>query len=96
MALPPAALDPVKPQILHPRIAELWFVRFQTSLSSLIYGVNFRNDVRVTYSEPIYGVNFRNDVRVTYSEPGSKNELLSFPLYSPQFTILLVPVLFCP
>jgi len=47
-----AALDPVKPQILHPRIAELWFVRFQTSLSSLIYGVNFRNDVRATYSEP--------------------------------------------
>ena len=79
MALPPAALDPVKPQILHPRIAELWFVRFQTSLSSLIYGVNFRNDVRVTYSEP-----------------GSKSALFSFPLYSPQFTILLVPVLFCP
>ena len=79
MALPPAALHPVKPQILHPRIAELWFVRFQTSLSSLIYGVNFRNDVRVTYSEP-----------------GSKSELFSFPLYSPQFTILLVPVLFCP
>ncbi len=79
MALPPAALDPVKPQILHPRIAELWFVRFQISLCSLIYGVNFRNDVRVTYSEP-----------------GSKSELLSFPLYSPQFTILLVPVLFCP
>ncbi len=50
MALTPATLDPVKPQVLHPRLAELWFIRCQTSLNSLIYGANFGNYVRVTDS----------------------------------------------
>ena len=48
MALTPAALDPVEPQVLHPRLAELWLIRCQTSLNSLIYGANFGNYVRVT------------------------------------------------
>ncbi len=48
MALTPAALDPVKPQVLHPRLAGLWLIRCQTSLNSLIYGTNFGNYVRVT------------------------------------------------
>ncbi len=48
MALTPAGLVPVKPQLLHPRLAELYFIRCQTSLNSLIYGANFRNYVRVT------------------------------------------------
>ncbi len=51
IALIPAALDPIKPQVLHPRLAELGFIRCQTSLKSLIYRANFRNYVRVTYSE---------------------------------------------
>ena len=50
IALTPAALDPVKPQVLHPRLAELGFIRCQTSLNSLIYRANFRNYVRVTDS----------------------------------------------
>ena len=50
MALTPAALDPVEPQVLHPRLAELWLIRCQTSLNSLIYGANFGNYVRVTDS----------------------------------------------
>jgi hypothetical protein len=33
---------------VHPRLAELWFIRCQTSLKSLIYRANFRNYVRVT------------------------------------------------
>ena len=48
MALTPAGLDPLKPQVLHPRLAELWFIRCQTSLNSLIYGANFGNYLRVT------------------------------------------------
>ena len=52
MALTPATLDPVKPQVLHPRLAELWLIRCQTSLNSLIYGANFGNYVRVTDSRP--------------------------------------------
>ncbi len=48
MELTPAALDPVKPQVLHPRLAELWLIRCQTSLNALIYGANFGNYVRVT------------------------------------------------
>ncbi len=35
---------------LHPRLAELWFIRCQTSLNSLISGANFGNYVRVTDS----------------------------------------------
>ena len=50
MALTPATLDSVKPQVLHPRLAELWLIRCQTSLNSLIYGANFGNYVRVTDS----------------------------------------------
>ncbi len=50
MALTPAVLDPVKPPVLHPRLAELWLIRCQTYLKSLIYGANFRNYVRVTDS----------------------------------------------
>ncbi len=50
MALTPAVLDPVKPHVLHPRLAELWLIRCQTSLKSLIYGANFRNYERVTDS----------------------------------------------
>ncbi len=52
MALTPAALDPVEPQVLQPRLAELWLIRCQTSLNSLIYGANFGNYVRVTDSLP--------------------------------------------
>ncbi len=48
MALTPATLDPVKPQVLQPRLAELWLIRCQTSLNSLISGANFGNSVRVT------------------------------------------------
>ena len=48
MALNPAGLDPVKPHVLHPRIAELWGIRCQTSLKSLIYGANIRRYERVT------------------------------------------------
>ena len=50
MAMNPAGLDPVKPQVLHPRLAELWLIRCQTSPKSLIYRANFRNYVRVTES----------------------------------------------
>ncbi len=47
-ALNPATLDLVKPQVLHPRLDELWLNRCQTSLNFLIYGANFGNYVRVT------------------------------------------------
>ncbi len=50
MALPLVALDPAKHQVLHPRLAELGFIRCQTSLNSLIYGANFGNYERVTDS----------------------------------------------
>ena len=50
MALTPVALDPAKPQVPHHRLAELGFIRCQTSLNSLIYGANFGNYERVTYS----------------------------------------------
>ena len=49
MTLTPAGLDPVKPQVLHPRLALPKLIRCQTSLKSLIYGANFRNYVRVTH-----------------------------------------------
>ncbi len=50
MALTPVALDSESPQVLHPRLAELGFIRCQTSLNSLIYGANFGNYERVTDS----------------------------------------------
>ncbi len=50
MPLPPADLDPVRPQVAHPRLAELRFIRWQISLYSLIYRANFLNHVRVTDS----------------------------------------------
>jgi len=50
MALTPAGLDPVKPQVVHPRLALPNVIRCQTSLNSLIYGANFGNYVRVTDS----------------------------------------------
>ncbi len=50
MALIPAGLDPVKPQVLNPRLALPSFIWCQTPLNSLIYGDNFGNDVRVTES----------------------------------------------
>jgi len=50
MPLPPADLDPVRPQVVHPRLAELRFIRWQISLYSLIYRANFLNHVRVTDS----------------------------------------------
>ncbi len=57
MALTPTALDPVKPQVLHPRLAQLWFTRWlircQTSLNSLIYKGFFGNYERVTDSRLI-------------------------------------------
>jgi len=71
MALTPAGLEPAKPKILHPRLAELWLIRCQTSLKSLIYGANFRNYVRVTeFTE------FRIQVRAppageSHRDPGS-------------------------
>ena len=42
MVLPPAGLGPAKPHVLHPRLAELGFIRCQTSLKPLIHGANFR------------------------------------------------------
>ncbi len=57
MALTPAALAPVKPPVVHPRLAELWLTRWlircQTSLNSLIYGASFANYVRVTDSSAV-------------------------------------------
>ncbi len=50
MALTPAGLDPVKPQVLQPGLALPELIRCQTSLNSLIYGANFGNYVRVTDS----------------------------------------------
>ena len=50
MALSRAGLDPVKPQVLHLRLALPKLIRCQTSLNSLIYGANFRNYVRGTDS----------------------------------------------
>ena len=50
MALPLEDLDPVRPQVVHPRLAELRFIRCQISLYSLIYRANFLNHVRVTDS----------------------------------------------
>jgi len=55
MALTPAGLDPVKPQVLHPRLALPNLIRCQTSLKSLTYGANFRNYVRVTDSGSLAG-----------------------------------------
>ena len=54
MALTPPALDPVKPQVLHPQLALPYLIRCQTSLKSLIYGANFRNYVRVTDSFAVF------------------------------------------
>ena len=50
MALTPAGLEPIKPQVLHPRLALPSLIRCQTPLNSLIYGDNFGNYVRVTDS----------------------------------------------
>ncbi len=50
IALPQTGLNPVKPQVLHPRLAELRLIRCQTSLNSLIYGANFGHYLRVTDS----------------------------------------------
>ena len=52
MALTPAGLDPVKPHVLHPRLALPSLIRCQTPLNSLICGDNFGNYVRVTDSPP--------------------------------------------
>ena len=47
MALTPAGLDPLKPQVRHPRPALpnliRNIIRCQTSLNSLIYRANFGN-----------------------------------------------------
>ncbi len=51
MALNLAGLDSVKPHVLHPRIALPKAIRCQTSLTPLVYGANFRNYERGTYSE---------------------------------------------
>ncbi len=48
MALTPAGLDPLKPQVRHPRLALPILIRCQTSLNSLIYRANFGNYERVT------------------------------------------------
>ncbi len=50
MVLTPAGLDPVKLQVLHPRLALPSLNRCQTPIKSLIYGNNFENYVRVTDS----------------------------------------------
>ncbi len=52
MVLTLAGLDPVKPQVVHPRLALPNLIRCQTSLNSLIYRANFGNYVRVTDSFP--------------------------------------------
>ncbi len=51
MALNLAGLDPVKPHVLHPRIALPKAIRCQTSLKPLVYGANFRNYERGTYDQ---------------------------------------------
>ncbi len=50
MALTPAGLEPIKPKILHPRLALPSLIRCQTPLKLLIYRGNFGNYVRVTKS----------------------------------------------
>jgi hypothetical protein len=50
MAMNPAGLDPVRPQVLNPRLALPNLIRCQTSLNSLIPGANFRKYVRGTDS----------------------------------------------
>ena len=50
MALPPGRSRPRKAQVVHPRLSELRFIRWQISLYSFIDGSNFLNHVRVTDS----------------------------------------------
>ena len=50
IALTPAGLGPVKPQVVHPRLALPNLIWCQTSLNSLIYGANLGNDERGTDS----------------------------------------------
>ena len=50
MALTPAGVEPVKPQVLHPRLSHPSLIRCQTPLNSLIDGDEFGNYVRVTDS----------------------------------------------
>jgi len=54
MAMNPAGLDPVKPQVLNPRLALPKLIRCQTSLNSLILGANFRKSVRGTDSRSLF------------------------------------------
>ena len=49
IALTPAGLGPVKPQVVHPRLAlPKYVIRCQTSPNSLIYGANFGDYERGT------------------------------------------------
>ena len=57
IALFPAGLDPVKPQVLQPRLALPKLIRCQTSPNSLIYVANFGNYVRGT--NPFYKILLR-------------------------------------
>ncbi len=50
MVLTAAGLEPVKPQVLNPRLSLPSLIGCQTPLNSLIYGDNFGNYVRVTDS----------------------------------------------
>ncbi len=50
MALTPTGLEPIKPQVLHPRFALPSLIRCQTPLKLLIYRGDFGNYVRVTKS----------------------------------------------
>jgi len=50
MAMNPAGLDPVKPQVLNLRLALPMLTRCQTSLNSLVSVANFRKSVRGTDS----------------------------------------------
>ena len=54
IALAPEGLDPVKPQVVHPRLALPNLIQCQTSLNSLIYGANFWNYLHFTHKEDLF------------------------------------------
>ena len=77
MAPTPAGLDPVKLQVLHPRLGLPSLIRCQTPINSLIYWDNFGNYVSVTDSLTIKNWHF---------------PLLYTPLESDQTLLLSQPV----
>ena len=90
MALTSAGLDPLKPQVLHPRLAFPNLIRCQTSLNSLIYGANFGNYVRVTDS---YGIAASGQAKSADLQLFKHNVLSTFPQCQPaQFGQIFSPL----